>query len=195
MNNIQMLENLKILDAIFKRHSLSYWLQDGTLLGLYREKNFISHDHDSDIGVNFNDISPNVIKEIYSAGFRHKYVLGEVDNSLVIGLTRKKCKTDLFFYYSRGNIVYHSAFTRNEDIRIDYEYTPFGVKNSIFLKHNFLIPDNELKFIETKYGTNWNLPDKDWDYAYSPKNHVKTNIRINRTDCLKNYINWINSND
>jgi UDP-glucose 4-epimerase/phosphorylcholine metabolism protein LicD len=170
-------KNLKTLDKIFRKNKVKYWLTDGTLLGWYREKTFIGHDTDTDIGVLAKTFTPSVLEQIKNEGFQVYHLFGYPENSFEISLIRNNIKTDLFFFYKRGNKMYHSAFLKQRQ-RIDYVYDAFDTKEINFLGYNFFVPDNELKYIKTKYGESWNEPDPDWDWAYSPKNHIKTNIKI-----------------
>lgn len=171
------LSNLKDLDEIFRKHGVDYWLTDGTLLGYYREKNFISHDTDTDIGVRAETFKPIVLDSIKKQGFEIYYLFGYPEDSFEISLVRNNIKTDIFFFYQRKNKLYHCAFLKQRT-RIDYEYDVFKTKEIIFLGHKFFVPDDELKYILTKYGETWKEPDLSWDWAYSPKNHIKTDIKI-----------------
>ena len=171
------LENLCLLSKIFKENSVPYWLTDGTLLGYIREKNFIKHDMDTDIGLYFKDFSPAVLNKILDAGFKIYHTFGYPEDSFEIALTRGGIKTDLFFFYERKDgKVYHSAFLRNQ--RIDYSYTKFSLREIVFLGHKFSAPDNIPRYVITKYGTSWATPVVKWDWAYGPANHEKTNIVI-----------------
>lgn len=191
MNKDNALRNLIDISEILKKHNTSFWLQDGTLLGLYRDKNFISHDTDTDMGIMFRTFNPKCIDDFEKRGFSIFHTFGYVENSFEIAIRRNHIKTDLFFHYEEVNFQYHCAFTRNR--RIDYRYDFFKTKEVEFLNHKFPVPEDELKFIKTKYGENWEIPTKNWDWKYSPKNHVKTNIVIDTKLAKEKYDKWRNN--
>jgi hypothetical protein len=167
------IKNLKDLDIIFRKNNSPAWLQDGTLLGFIREGDFISHDLDTDMGMLFSDFKKQILEDVKEAGFE-SYFIGYIDECGQLTFKRKGVKTDLFFYYENQDIIYHSAFNSpspGKEIIIDYIYEKFELKEKVFFGHNFLVPKDEIYFIVTKYGENWQIPDKNWNYAYSPKNH------------------------
>jgi glycerol-3-phosphate cytidylyltransferase len=164
-------------------------LQDGTLLGLVREKKFIGHDLDSDIGIMFKDFPPSAIDKIKSIGFEVKHMFGYPNDSFELSLVRFNIKTDLFFYYGNNECIYHCAFLKNK--RIDYRYKPFNTKEVKFLEKSFFVPVNEIDFILTKYGEEWNIPIQKWDWAYSPKNHYDTGYMIDPDEQKKRVDEWI----
>lgn len=177
MNFQIALENLKTIDTILRESDVPYWLTDGTLLGLVRERNFIGHDLDTDIGIMFEDFTPAVLKKLESVGFKVLHFFGYPENSFEIALARNGVKTDLFFFYPREETVYHCAFMKQVN-RIDYVYPKFSLVDTDFLGHIFSIPDCAEQYVKTKYGENWKTPVTPWDWAYSPVNHVKTGITI-----------------
>ena len=98
----------------------------------------------------------------------------------------------MFFHYTNKNTQYHSAFIYLVE-RIDYEYEKFETKEVEFLGHKFLVPEDELKYITTKYGDSWNKSDPNWDWAFSPRNHKRTGIIIDTQKARSKFLDWINS--
>jgi phosphorylcholine metabolism protein LicD len=192
LNTEVAIKNLKDLDNICRKNNRNCWIQDGTLLGYYRENNFIDHDLDTDMGMMYKDLSIKILEEAKEIGFEYRFI-GFIDECGQLVFKRNGVKTDIFLYYTKKNqdIIYHSAYTtiNKIDRRIDYYYEKFNTKEINFLGCNLLVPSDELKFIITKYGENWNIPDKNWDYAFSPKNHQTSDMIIKEPEYSKEY--WV----
>lgn len=184
------INNLKLLQDIFKRNNKICWLQDGTLLGFIREGNIIAHDSDTDVGMKFEDLSVNLVNDILSEKFSIKHIMGYRNDSLIIQLQKDLVKIDIFIYYDLDNThFYHSAFDKNLQ-RIDYVYKKFNTVTKEFFNYDFIIPEDPMYFIVTKYGNTWNIPNANWDYAYSPLNHKKTDIVLDVNKCSEEFNNW-----
>jgi hypothetical protein len=79
--------------------------------------------------------------------------------------------------------------------RYDYFYEKFNLKEIYFMGSTFLVPHDELKFIRTKYGENWQTPDKNWSYVRSPRNFRKKNIMLDLTEQTDKVNNWLSSSN
>ena len=189
------LQNLTELNKIFCAHNIRYWIQDGTLLGYYREKDFIAHDNDIDIGVRWSEFTREIMFDILNQGFVLDAVNGFIDNSLVISIRKREIPVDFYFYYTTSNGIYHSALLKkpyaNGRFRVDYSYQNFDVKESTFLNCKCFVPENELYFIETKYGKNWNIPDAKWVSSVDPLNRTVTNITIKKKQSREEFNKWL----
>lgn len=193
MNKDMALTSIVGISRILKKHGAKHWLTDGTLLGYYREKDFISHDTDTDIGCMIDDLTPELIKDFLRNGFALGHVFGKMEDGFEIALHCNGIKTDIFFFYERGDELYHSAYgniTAHEYTKIDYAYKFFDTKEVDFLGHKFFVPEDPLLFIETKYGADWKVPKKAWRYDTSPKNAVNTGLVLKRVDCEREFKIW-----
>jgi phosphorylcholine metabolism protein LicD len=56
------LEFLKLITSELDKNNIPHWIDCGTLLGAYRESDFIEHDDDIDISVNIDHL--NIVTNI-----------------------------------------------------------------------------------------------------------------------------------
>lgn len=182
-NNIEnALDNLKSAQLIFKNMGIKSWITDGTLLGKYREGNFIGHDTDIDIGCFISDYSKDILPNFIKNGWELVNVFGTEMCGLEITIKRNSIKLDIFFFYSELNSVYHAAWLNIFDEKgiitkrnmIKYNYDKFELVESDFLGIKINMPKDTLKYITTKYGENWQTPQENWDWAFDPKNAERT---------------------
>ncbi len=172
------IENLLSAKKIFNKLGISYWLTDGTLLGYYREKDFIKHDFDIDIGSYISDFDDKIIMEFLNEDWKLFKVIGRKDLGLEITFIRDFLKLDIFFFYENDGKFWHAAWdeTKRGLNLIKYYYEPFELTEGTFLNNKFTIPKDTLKYITTKYGESWNKPNKNWDWADGPSNSHRTSI-------------------
>lgn len=99
-----------------------YWLEFGTLLGAYRDGDFVPNEIDIDMGVNLND-AQNIYHALIEAGFRlvrEFHVVGE--NGLEQTYEYNGVTIDLMFFYE-----YDGKMWCNGSV-----ITPKSPKNKIF---------------------------------------------------------------
>ena len=180
LNKTDALENLISAKEIFDSLGIDYWLTDGTLLGYYREHDFIKHDFDLDIGSFIKDYNGKIITEFLDRDWKLRRILGRKDLGLELSFTRNDLTLDIFFFYEENGKYWHAAWetTPKGFNMIKYYYEPFELTVGEFLGFNFKIPKDTLKYIVTKYGEGWNKPVKNWDWADGPSNSVRTQIYL-----------------
>jgi len=96
INTTIAIENLLDLTAIFKKYNQKHYIAYGTLLGFYREKNFIKHDVDTDLIIfSFT----NFLKILNTDEFKKsKFQLGRVQNGYLSTVFRNGEFIDLYFF-------------------------------------------------------------------------------------------------
>lgn len=146
------------------------FLVDGTLLGCIRERDFIAHDLDVDLGCFIEDLdAPAMCAAMAAAGFESWKSYGTPKRGFQLSFKRHAIKLDVFFYYlGAGLCRYHAAWLDGEPIR--YTYPPFALDSAPFLGETFLVPEEPVRFLITKYGRDWRTPVTPWDWAWGPKN-------------------------
>lgn len=177
--NEVLLRAKKVLDEI----GVHFWLDYGTLLGVYRDGKLIGHDTDVDIAVFLKDYSPEIEKAFIKHGFTYerKIVIDEGRYGMEQSFSYKNVKLDIFYYTKKDTKCISHIFPLNKEKEFIVReiYTTYtGFKSLKFLNVNWNIPKNtELRLIET-YGENYRIPIKNW---YTPDDALNSKI-INK-DC------------
>jgi hypothetical protein len=158
------------------------WLTDGTLLGYHRERDFIGHDQDVDLGCAIAAYDDRIIERFAGAGLECTNVFGRRDCGLELSFRKDGVSLDLFFFYEEGARRWHGAWRRTRDGRrkrrnlIKYYYDAFGLAEVEFKGERFLAPEDVERYVVTKYGEGWRTPVKGWDWAFGPANAVATDV-------------------
>lgn len=178
------LKNLVEAREILEKLGIRYWLTDGTLLGFYRNGDFIDHDEDLDMGADIGSYNERMILDFTDSGWKIANVYGKRDCGLEISFKKRKIKLDIFFFYTENGKMWHGAWRKHKEngiLRrnlIKYSYDAFGLKKAVFKGEDFQVPEDPERFVVTKYGKNWRTPVKQWDWEFGPSNAEKTDIVI-----------------
>ena len=180
-------EALITIDNAFQELGVDYWLEFGTLLGAVREKDFIEHDIDIDLGCFENNYNPQ--KEIV---FK-KYGLKKIQEILIDNGSYGREETyqykginiDIFYFHQRENNIYCHVFTKIKGktwpttikelggLIVQETTFPFnGFKKIEFLGRKFNIPLNIEEHLSANYGNNYLIKDKNYTNSNS------TNVKI-----------------
>lgn len=144
------------------------FIADGTLLGAVRERRFLAHDLDIDLGLPVEQLALGPSGAMERAGFFVSRVHGAPDRGYQLTFRRDDIKVDLFCYYADALGMYHAAWQKKTPIR--YRYPQFTLAPYLFLGRRVLAPANPRRFLEIKYGPDWRTPVVKWDWAWGPKN-------------------------
>jgi GR25 family glycosyltransferase involved in LPS biosynthesis len=181
-NKKSAINNLIEVKLILDFYKVKWWLTDGTLLGMYRNSDFISHDLDLDIGVSSETFNPKVLQKLKSFGFEVEKSFGEVSSGFEISIKKSGVKIDLFFFYKENDSLWHAAWFSEDNFNfrmIRYNYKSFEISKNKFYGVLFNSPSNTEEYIIQKYGINWKITETNWDWKFSPKNHQLTQTHLN----------------
>lgn len=179
------LELLKKIDQSSLMHNYTYWLDFGTLLGAYRENDFIKHDYDMDIAALYTD-HKTINKALIKMGF--KLIKRFYSNQNNIDALEETYKykgifMDIFYYHIDTNEQMHcNSFSpfKGEIVDPSQKYDKLQVKKIIlpytgFQRYKFKniyvnIPNNPKQYLASHYGENFMTPNKDFDYRKEATN-------------------------
>lgn len=174
----QLFTNLCEIHEVLDKCEIRHWLSHGTMLGVYREGNFIPWDDDADLGLYFDQRgSKQYAKAIRLLEKRGFYippsVNGPVDpktNSPYYDMVciRNGEKVEGWFFeqfedcyvYDRprcGDVLKHERKYYDSLEKINFKGVDFNTPN--------LIED----WLVMMYGSNWKLPDKNAKYKDQTK--------------------------
>ncbi len=157
-------ECLFLVKKILDDRGIPFLLMHGTLLGAYRDGNFIPHDNDLDLGIYEIDDErmKSVIPDLYEAGIKIcRFHYGIIYSFIYKGLI---CDIDViqnakFPFKSR----YYRVLTELVPKKLLLEYTSYD-----FLGTSFFIPKRVEDFLAYEYGKDWRVPRKGRSASISP---------------------------
>ena len=170
----------EILNIVYsselKKHDI--WLDFGTLLGYYRERDFINHDLDMDFGI----IIPNyadflvVEKELLDKGFQRTKEFYFDKNLVELSYNYKGLNVDFILYKKDSNkissdtIFYMTNALGNPTRYEVYHYElPFnGVEECNFKNTIVKIPSNVEEYLSNLYGVDFRVPNTNYNWKENP---------------------------
>jgi hypothetical protein len=176
------LEALVQADKALRSVNSFVFMDFGTLLGAYRNKNFIPYDCDLDVGILAESVPENLSELLENYGFKHEkqFYVKETEKIVEDVYSYKGIHIDFFVYYTAGEDMYcylasrHEHKTWQEANRTDgfpcrLAWVPAtGFSEIEFLGHNFFAPDKTPQWLEDKYGTSYMTPIKNWSESARP---------------------------
>ena len=176
----------------FNKFNIPFWLDYGTLLGYYREKDFIEHDYDIDLGVEFINFNPKIIEKFIELGYKVT-ARGYPNDSLVIKIRKNNISFDIVCYYKQLNntiVAVTMDFFDTYMSKVDITFEQFNLVEVNFLGIEVGIPDNVEHYLKQHYGENFMTPSLTWDC----KNMISTKEIINRNKEFNDITEWLGPN-
>lgn len=165
----------KISETLLAK-DIVFWLQYGTLLGYYREHDFIPHDDDMDMGAYIKD-APAIYEALTKAGFervRHYHVIN--DWGLEECYRYKDILIDFFYFKEEGDIIYCYGFTpksyfsylfhigKKIPFKVIRTDSPnFGFQKVGFKGAQVYVPNRTGEYLEAHYGPNFMTPNAQYN--------------------------------
>ena len=160
----------KIVD-IFNKNNLVFWLDSGSLLGLYRYNGILPWDDDVDLGINNNNVNHllSLENELNNNGLRLKknitnayYQIDFIDDINLLSLPlpngvsiTNDIHVDIFLYQKNDKNYYVNTdprFTEKDSFKCNFQY--YDIENSL-INHKFYnilnikIPHNIVDILDT----------------------------------------------
>lgn len=179
-SQINAFNNLKILNKLFKKHNIQYWLDAGTLLCAYRDGNLL-YEHDTDIGTfveNFhkiNSIIPRLMKIIKIPV--SNFVIGGINPIYTsFGKDNEIIHHDTIYWYSVPNTNYKLCWGIDSCFSVPSyffdEFTEICFKE-LDEKIKFPVPSKTKEYLEYYFGKEeWKKPITSKEYEIQRKNKI-----------------------
>jgi lipopolysaccharide cholinephosphotransferase len=145
--------NLILFQSVLEKHSIQFFLAFGTLLGAFREGDFIAHDSDTDVGMYLSDRSKfsTVIFDLHDAGLE----LVRFGENL-LSFMREGEYIDLYFFKKK---VYPKFGWYCNRLFMPARFLN-RLESCEFLGRKFLTPWHAEEFLLFCYGADWRTPVK-----------------------------------
>jgi hypothetical protein len=159
---------------VFKALGIPFWLSSGTLLGWYRQCDFLDYSGDVDVGMFAEDYQPDMLGPLRAAGLVLTHRFGQVDDGfeLSFGYTEEghELKLDVFFIYRAVGHFWNAGTDAFNGQKYRYSDVPFTLCWAEFEELVVQVPCETEEYLRTNYGANWFTPVTHWDWKTSPPN-------------------------
>lgn len=163
------------LDAL----DIPFFLSSGTCLGYVRERDFIEHDYDVDVGIEASDFKPQLFDEMNKRGLHLYRILGTLETGMEISFyleaspVSHRAKVDIFVHKDEGLKTCWYTYTVDKAKKLKYCVTKFNLQKVDFLGLKVNVPDPVKKYLEEHYGKDWRIPKSngvlgDYNFSSSP---------------------------
>lgn len=197
------LETLVEADKAVSSFGGHLFLVFGTLLGAFREKNFIAHDFDIDVGIMSSERPANMLEIMKQFGFtcnRQMYVK-ETGRIVEEQYEYKHVGIDFFYYFDDDRCGTDSIYTyivyphESKDWRDANESDGFpsvlkpspksDFSRQDFLGNQLYMPCDSEAWLRLWYGEHFMVPDPQWSLGNHKKRSLASGERLYRRFVLE----------
>lgn len=149
-------ENLLLFKDVMDKHSIPFVFLGGTLLGAVREKDFISHDDDIDLGIDIKYL-PTVI-DILPEFIEKGFAIARYDRRCIISIIREGQYVDLAFFEK-----YNETISSCSGWLVLTEFLE-NTCHIEFKGQKYLAPRDYKDYLRCEFGDNWMTPIVFFDF-------------------------------
>ncbi|KPM05432.1 fukutin-like protein [Sarcoptes scabiei] len=160
----------KLNDLFENRLKLPFWLSSGTLLGYYRQCDFIVYSGDIDIGMWADDFREEIVEILSINNLPLIHWFGRRNDSLELSFLFEDIKLDIFFFYREKDHYWNGGTQAKSGLKFKYAFPKFTLCWTDFVGLLVRVPCETESYIVANYGKDWRVPIKDWDWKSSPSN-------------------------
>jgi len=159
----QSFKNLVNIKNIFESLGITYWIEHGLLLGLYREGDIIGGDEDDvDIGVPKSDAHKltEALPLLKKIGFIKKVGSSDKDKDYSSMALKRGTRVDIHVLYKKEDIVYFPMFKKSADEVGVFVYPAKlfdGLGKITWMGIEFPCPNNVKEYLVVRYGKDWHI--------------------------------------
>lgn len=170
----------EVLKIIYNSQLNKYdlWLDFGTLLGFYRENDFINHDLDMDFGIIINDYDDFLEKEKYliKKGFSRTKEFYYKNRLVELSYSYKGLNVDFIVYRRKADVIESDTIffmTNALGKPTRYEVYNYSLPFSELEEHNFKaveikVPNNAREYLSKLYGEDFEVPNANYNWKENP---------------------------
>lgn len=185
---VKFLENSDVVFntviQLLKKNGIHVWLDFGTLLGAYRDSDFIKNDFDMDFGAFGTDYDKikTLMQENGFTSVREFFIAGH-EYGRELTYRYKDVNFDFFFYYKKDDTdnLYTYTFSCPPNILLEKGIELSAIVAEIktpckgFTEMNFKntivqIPANTDEYLKANYGEGYMTPDPNFNYVTDSPN-------------------------
>lgn len=156
INKEKAFENLRVFKEIADRNGFRFFLAYGTLLGAIREKDFITHDEDIDLGADFKDV--DVMMSMLFELREHGLEVARWDERGLLSIIRDNEYIDIYFFKRYNDKL---SINCGEPLPTKYIEDQADID---FKGVRFSAPADIEGALEFWYGKDWRTPAQWLDY-------------------------------